>query len=49
MHAAQPFTQFINVPCYLVDPYTQHSHASCTPITIARAFFFDQTSRMSRT
>lgn len=33
MHAAQPFTQFINVPCYLVDSYIHtyirtHTHTN---------------------
>jgi len=26
MHAAQSFTQFINVPCYLVDSYIHDTH-----------------------
>lgn len=26
MHVAQPFTQFINVPCYLVDPYIHDTY-----------------------
>lgn len=45
MHAAQPFTQFINVPCYLVDPYIHDTYTRILlPIIIARAFLFDQTS-----
>lgn len=49
MHAAQPFTQFINVPCYLVDPYIHDTHTRILYADYYSASFSFQSDVMPRT